>query len=421
MLKLSAMVSAKLDMAEIATHRKSSIFAEDIVQFDTTLRIMLSGSRILAIGGAGSIGAATVSVIIGFGPAALHIVDQNENDLVELTRLLRAQPSGLDIPDFRTLPIDFGSAAMRLFLHSQSNYDIVLNFAAIKHVRSEKDVFSMIQMFDTNLLKQTRLLRWLAEIGFRGRYFSVSTDKAANPSSFMGASKRLMEHVMFSGEAAGGLQADIVSARFANVAFSNGSLLQSFMQRLEHGQPLAVPSDTKRYFVSIEEAGQLCTLASTLVCAGHIAVPKLTPEDNLVLLEDVAAAFLRRFELEPEIYSDEEAARNSVKSCRSVGRWPLLLTALDTAGEKPFEEFVAQGETTVDGGFPNLECIPYKPAPIGSVAKFITEVEQLFSSAGNTINPSQLEQSDLKLLVGRIEPAFLESHRSSEKSLDARI
>ena len=199
-------------------------------------------------------------------------------------------------------------------------------------------------MFDTNIIKQARLLGWLAEQGFSGRYFSVSTDKAANPASIMGATKRVMEHVMFDDDVSPVRAAAITSARFANVAFSNGSLLQSFATRLAKREPLAVPRDTQRYFVSLQKSGQICLAAATLPPDRLIVIPRLDPREHLVSLQDVAERFLRRNGLEPACYVDEEAARFGVEQERASGRWPLLLSPLDTSGEKPYEEFVGEGE-----------------------------------------------------------------------------
>jgi FlaA1/EpsC-like NDP-sugar epimerase len=409
------------ELAFIATGRESSIFSEDMRRFGGQLRDKLKGKRVLAIGAAGSIGSATISVISGFEPSALHVIDQNENELAELVRTLRSSSGGFSVSDFRTLPLDFGSPATRLFIHDQPSYDFVLNFAAIKHVRSEKDSFSMLQMFDTNLLKQARLLRWLGEVQFKGRYFSVSTDKAANPSSFMGASKRLMEHVMFSGEAVKDLGAEIVSARFANVAFSNGSLLQSFQRRIEQEQPLATPVDTRRYFVSMEEAGHLCTLAAVCAPDQHIVVPKLSPDEHLVLLEDVAKAYLEHLKLKPVIFSDETKAVQATSLLRSSGSWPLLLTPLDTAGEKAYEEFVANGESAVDGGFAGLSLVKYKSAASGSIGRLINSLEGLFAAANMPTLPQQIDKDRLKELVAAVEPSFLQTHKPSEKTLDSRI
>lgn len=408
-------------LASLATGRSGPLFTGDLLKFEDALKERVSGRRVLAIGAAGSIGSSTIGVLAGFSPSSLHVVDQNENELAELVRTLRSREQALSVDDFRTLPLDYGSPAMRLLLHEEAPYDIVLNFAAIKHVRSEKDVFSMLQMFDTNFLKQAQLLRWLKETGFSGRFFSVSTDKAANPSSFMGASKRLMEHVMFSGEAADGLNATITSARFANVAFSNGSLLQSFQRRLQQGQPLAAPGDTRRYFVSLEESGQLCVLASVCGPDQHIIVPKLNPDEHLILLEDMARDFLKSAGYAPEIMTDEAEARASVARLSAEGRWPLLLTALDTAGEKPYEEFIAEGETALEVGFNELMAIEYKPAQEGLVSGLIAEVEAIFRETATAARPPSLDKDLLKHLVARIEPSFLETHKSSDKSLDLRV
>jgi FlaA1/EpsC-like NDP-sugar epimerase len=408
-------------LASLATGRSVPLLTNDLRKFADTLEERVKGRRILAIGAAGSIGSSTVEVLAGYEPASLHVVDQNENELAELVRTLRSREQALTVEDFRTLPLDYGSPAMRLLLHEQAPYDIVLNFAAIKHVRSEKDVFSMLQMFDTNFRKQAQLLRWLKETGFSGRFFSVSTDKAANPSSFMGASKRLMEHVMFSGEAAEGLEATITSARFANVAFSNGSLLQSFERRLQQGQPLAAPADTRRYFVSLEESGQLCALASICGPDQHIIVPRLNPDEHLLLLENMASGFLESMGYKPEIMTDEAQARASVGKLRAQGRWPLLLTALDTAGEKPYEEFIAEGETALDVGFNELMAIAYKPVEKGLVSALIDDVEEIFREGATAARPPSLDKDHLKNLVARIEPSFLKTHKSSDKSLDLRV
>lgn len=408
-------------LSEVATGRAVSLLQPDIDQSASRISEQVAGKKILAIGAAGSIGAATLEVLVSYGPSAFHVVDQNENELAELVRKLRSRPEGLDVADFRTLPLDYGSPAMRLLLQEQSPYDMVLNFAAIKHVRSEKDAFSMMQMFDTNFRKQAQLIRWLAEVGFEGRFFSVSTDKAANPSSLMGASKRLMEHVMFSGEVVDSFKGTVSSARFANVAFSNGSLLQSFQRRIEQNQPLASPKDTKRYFVSLEEAGQLCTIATICGPDGGIVVPNLNPEDHLVPLESVARNFLEKNGLEPVIFSDETAARQAVQELKLQGKWPLLLTPLDTAGEKPYEEFIAEGESAEDFGLSNLLSVPYKSVKAGLVASLIAQVDQLFKDLITTDKPVALEKDYLKNLVAQVEPAFLTTHRASEKSLDNRV
>lgn len=407
--------------AFLATNRSESLFKSDLREQFDTLKDRIEGKRILAIGAAGSIGSATVRVISRFRPAALHVVDQNENELAELVRNFRSGAENFDVQEFRTLPLDYGSPVMRLLLQSEKQYDAILNFAAIKHVRSEKDPFSLLQMMDTNIRKQALLLKWLEETGHRGRYFSVSTDKAANPSSFMGASKRIMEHVMFDKEIASLPETTKTSARFANVAFSNGSLLQSFERRIEHGQPLAVPKDTLRFFVSMEESGELCTLASLCGNASEIMIPNLLPQDNLVLLEDVAVRFLASNGLQPEFLIDEEEARSSVRALRKKGRWPLLVTKLDTAGEKPYEEFVAQNEIAKKTIFHELLCIPHVQAPADTVKKLVDEVSQIFAMASSFPPGEAIKTNALKELIAQVEPEFKHSHNSSEKSLDLRV
>src|SRR5213075_197665 len=204
----------------------------------------------------------------------------------ELVRDLRGRPSGLSVRDFRTLPLDFGSATMRRYLLDAEPYSLVLNFAAVKHVRSEKDSYALLHMFDTNVLKATRLLDWLVERGGVHTYFSVSTDKAANPVNLMGASKRLMELAMFSHDATTRGMA-IRSARFANVAFSDGSLLDGWLRRLEKRQPLAAPRSTQRYFISLRESGQLCLLAALCAPPAHVVIPRLDSAAHLRALEGI--------------------------------------------------------------------------------------------------------------------------------------
>lgn len=413
--------SANARLASIATRRERPLFDADLGVAHDRVRAAIEGKRVLAIGAAGSIGSATVQVMLAHGPACLHIVDQNENDLAELVRTLQSRPGGIPVADFRTLPVDYGSPALRLLLNTDGGYDIVLNFAAIKHVRSEKDVFSMMQMFDTNIRKQAQLMSWLVEAGFAGRFFSVSTDKAANPSSFMGATKRMMEHVMFSGEAAAGFKATVTSARFANVAFSNGSLLQSFQKRLEQRQPLAAPGDTRRYFVSLEEAGQLCTIAATCGQHGQILVPRLDPADHLVPLEEIAERFLREMGLGAHRVQTEDEARASVEVLSAEGKWPLLVTSLDTAGEKPYEEFVADGEAVSEIGMPNLLAVTYKRADEGLVGAFLGDLISFFEQARVSAEPAQPDKDMFKRMLASVEPAFMDTHKASQKSLDTRL
>jgi FlaA1/EpsC-like NDP-sugar epimerase len=401
-------------LSPLATGRTESLFATDVESRRGELLSRIRGSRILVVGGSGSIGAATVAAVTAYSPASVHVIDQNENTLVELVRTLRSDPAGLSVADFRCLPIDFGSTIMERLLKETPAYDYVLNFAALKHVRSEKDVFSLLQMLDTNLVKQARLLRWLTERGGLRRYFCVSTDKAANPVNLMGASKRVMEHLVFSREAVPSFAADAVSARFANVAFSDGSLLDGFLKRLQKRQPLAVPRQTRRYFISLVEAGQICLLAAFCAPSGHIVVPRLDPSSDLHDLESVAAAVLRRAGFEPAVYHDEAEARTRVAADVDSGRYPLLLAPLDTSGEKPYEEFLGNNETAVEIGMKELLAVAYVPTSPGAVATLVNELEQYLATPRLPV-----DKSTLVARLAAVVPQFC--HVETGKTLDQRM
>lgn len=401
------------ELAQLATGRETSLFAGDVAEQEAALKDRIAGRRFLVIGGAGSIGRSVVHQIAARGPKALHVVDQSENGLVEVVRDLRSRPEELKVEDFRTFPVDYGSPVMRLLLAGSEPYDVVLNFAAIKHVRSEKDLYSLLQMFDTNLVKQVRFMEWLRDIGFMGRYFCVSTDKAANPVSLMGASKRLMEHVLFSEEAVEGFRATVTSARFANVAFSDGSLLDGFLSRFAKRQPLAAPRDTRRYFVSLEEASHICLLAALCTPDHRIVVPRLSPENDLLDLQTVAERVITHFGLTPVHYADASAARAAVAGDVARGRYPLLLTPLDTAGEKPYEEFVGEGETAEELGFATLYGVAYQPAPAGSVTRVLSAVNDVIAGRAS------LDKSGLVLMIGDAIRQF--RHHTSDSNLDQRM
>lgn len=405
------------EISEIATGRPGSLFSDDLSASDAAIRQAVEGKRILAVGAAGSIGSNTVRVMARYAPEALHVVDQNENALTELVRQLRSSPDPLAIHDFQTLPLDYGAAATERLMEAMGPYDRILNFAAIKHVRTEKDPFGILQMLDTNIVKQARFRDWIARHSPGADYFSVSTDKAANPVSFMGATKRVMEHVLFEGARAAGLTGRVNTARFANVAFSNGSLLQGFEHRLARGEPLACPRDIRRFFVSLEESGEICTLASILAPHASIAIPRLDPAKNLVPLTDIAEAFLRHHGFEPEAMEDEREACRSVGRLRALGRWPLILTPPDTAGEKPYEEFVGVGETTAEIGLKEMLCVPW--SGVGAQVAFdevLAELSDLVTGASRR----SVTKDTLKELIGRIEPAFLDRHIESARNLDQR-
>jgi len=329
------------ELAAATVRRQKSLFEADCASHADEVASLVQGRRVLVVGGAGSIGSATAAQLAGFSPAQLHIVDTDENGLTELVRDLRSQGIVSDRTDLRTTPLDAGSPTMLRLLQDNRGYDLVLNFAAVKHVRSEKDLLSLLRMLDVNLRITRRLLENVAATS--ERYFAVSTDKAANPVNLMGASKRAMEHLVLDED----LDIEVTSARFANVAFSQGSLLDGWLRRLAKRQPWAVPAGARRFFVTLEEAGQLCLLAATAAPAGKVIIPDLNPATELRDLVEVAHDVLGVLGLRPELHDDEGSARRAALSPRP-GTWPVLITRLDTAGEKEYEEFVAPGDVVHD-------------------------------------------------------------------------
>jgi FlaA1/EpsC-like NDP-sugar epimerase len=395
----------------VVTGRKHSLFEADFVGCHAAISECIRGRRVMVVGGAGSIGAATTGLLLAFQPGALHIVDQSENYLAELVRDIRSRPEGMTQTDFRTFPVDYGGTIMARLLGASPPYDMVLNFAALKHVRSERDLFAVLQMLDTNIIRHWRFKEYLARYGHGRAYFAVSTDKAANPASVMGASKRLMEDVVFgvSIEHA----ASTTSARFANVAFSNGSLLQGFLRRLERRQPLAVPRDAKRYFISCREAAELCILAATIIPDRHVAFPKLSPAIELQSLEEIAARVLKFFDLTPEFLDEEAPARLEVENIAARRRWPVLLTPLDTSGEKPYEEFVGEGEHEVDIGLSTVSALRHHPC--GALESGLLERLSCFINDTSTEIDKAAIVDQLKLAL----PNF--RHSETGRDLDQRF
>jgi FlaA1/EpsC-like NDP-sugar epimerase len=407
-------VPAMDELAELATGRSFDFFSEDLHQRSEAIRERFAGSRVLVLGGAGSIGSSTVGLLSQFGPESLHVVDQNENALAELVRDLRSRKEGLDVSDFRAIPLDFGSPLMLRFLKSERPYDWVLNFAALKHVRSEKDVCSLLQMFETNLLKPLRAWKWLHQTGSAPSYFSVSTDKAAEPVNLMGASKRIMEHLMFCEGSPLASAKRSTSSRFANVAFSNGSLLESFTRRFEKSQPLACPRDTNRFFISLREAGQICLLAAACGPDRHIAIPRLDPQRDARNLDEIATAFLRRKGLEPQIYRDEPGARANVSQDLLRNRYPLLLTDLDTEGEKSCETFAGPDEQVVECGMSSILAVRYQSIPHATLSEFVGRVEGFISSADTAVDKDMILEA-----VAQVVPEF--HHVRGARKLDQRM
>ncbi|MBN2569751.1 MAG: polysaccharide biosynthesis protein [Deltaproteobacteria bacterium] len=402
------------NLTRLITRRSQSLFVEDIETHMREINSEIKGSRILVIGGAGSIGSATVEQILKYRPRSLHVVDQSENGLAELVRWLRSGVDGLTIDDFRTLPLDYGSQIMHQFIVEQRPYDVVLNFAALKHVRSEKDSYSLLQMIDTNVVKTARIFKWLGAQDGTSCFFSVSTDKAANPANMMGASKRLMEHVMFSDDIRPGKKFNTTSARFANVAFSDGSLLQSFLKRYEKRQPMALPRATRRYFISLEEAGQICLLSAFCGFDRLILIPKLDPSADMCTMEDAARMVLKYYGMKPRIYDDEHEARRRVATDCDHGYYPLFLTELNTSGEKPYEEFVGSEEIAVDIGFRHLMGVEYKSVAKGMISDIVNYLELVVSSNKDAVSKEHLVEA-----ISKVLPEF--KHIETGINLDQRM
>ena len=305
-------------------------------------------------------------------PAALHIIDISENTLVELVRKVRSS-DGYSDGDLRFLPLDIASVEARAFLAGQPPYDFVLNFAAMKHVRSEKDEFSLMRMIKVNVLDTRKTLEFATRTG-TGKYFAVSTDKAQNPANLMGATKRIMEDVIFGG------RVPVSTARFANVAFSDGSLLHGFLQRIQLQQPISAPSDIRRYFVTGQEAGRLCLASIALGANREIFFPRLDPDADLLTFADIAVRLLEANGYTPTFVTSEDEARGRAAELIAARRWPCYFFLSDTSGEKPFEEFHAPADDIDWDRFDDLGVIR-RGAPDAAVSDrataFVATVDEL--------------------------------------------
>ncbi|MDD2285955.1 MAG: UDP-N-acetylglucosamine 4,6-dehydratase [Paludibacter sp.] len=331
--------------------RKDELFIQDIQMHEKELTNQVSSSRFLVIGGAGSIGQAVTKEIFKRNPKKLHVVDISENNMVELVRDIRSS-FGYISGDFQTFALDIGSLEYDAFWNADGGYDFVLNISALKHVRSEKDPYTMMRMIDVNIFNTKKTIQQSIEKGVK-KYFCVSTDKAANPANMMGASKRIMEmYLMKYSE-----KIDISTARFANVAFSDGSLLHGFNQRIQKRQPIVAPNDVKRYFVTPKESGELCLMSTIFGKNRDIFFPKLSETLHLITFSDIANKYLKSIGYEPYLCKNEEEARELTRTLPEKGKWPCLFTTSDTTGEKDFEEFFTDNELLDMDRFQNLGII----------------------------------------------------------------
>lgn len=390
------------------TKRFQSMFLKDIEENREELTRKIEGKSVLVIGGAGSIGSSFIKAILPFKPATLVVVDTNENGLAELTRDLRST-KGMYVPDdYIPYPMDFASPVFEKMFRKRGGFDIVGNFSAHKHVRSEKDIYSVEALLQNNVLHAKILLDLLSEFPPE-EYFCVSTDKAANPVNIMGASKRIMEDVIFAYSD----KFDVKTARFANVAFSNGSLPAGFISRLQKLQPISAPSDVKRYFVSPEESGQICMLACMLGKNREIFFPRLE-EEQMMTFDKIATAFLKEHGFDIlECASDEQAIELSEELKHGSLKYPVHYSGSNTSGEKPYEEFYTDTEIADLHRFNALGVVTGKAIPNKE------KVKQLFEKLDISFNQGETTKEEVISIMKEYLPNF--EHIETGKSLDSKM
>ena len=387
--------------------RKKELFAADLASREDELSRLVKSSRFLVIGGAGSIGQAVTREIFRRDPLLLHVVDISENNMVELVRDLRSS-IGYTSGEFATFAIDAGSDIFDAFMENGPGYEYVLNLSALKHVRSEKDPYTLMRMVDVNVFNTDRTMKQAASRGAK-KYFCVSTDKAANPVNMMGASKRIMEYFLMRRS----LELPVSTARFANVAFSDGSLLYGFNRRMEKEQPLSAPNDVRRYFVTPAESGELCLMSALFGENRDLFFPKLDAAANLITFSEIAERFLQARGYEPVECASEDEARARVGELKARGKWPVFFFASDTTGEKDFEEFYTDGETLDMDRFESIGVIKNGPVyDAAAVAHFESGIRDMRKRGHWT-------RGELIDLFNATIPEF--AHRETGKFLDGKM
>ena len=387
--------------------REKALFSQDVQGCEKELQKAVSSSRFLVLGGAGSIGQAVTKEIFKRNPRKLHVVDVSENNMVELVRDIRSSYGYID-GDFQTFDLDIGSVEYDGFIKSDGAYDYVLNLSALKHVRSEKDPFTLMRMIDVNVFNTDKTIQQSIDASAK-KYFCVSTDKAANPVNMMGASKRVMEMFLMRKSE----KIAISTARFANVAFSDGSLLHGFNQRIQKKQPIVAPNDIKRYFVTPQESGELCLMSCILGDNRDIFFPKLSEVLHLISFADIAVKYLEQLGYEPHLCQTEDEARILAKTLPAEGKWPCLFTSSDTTGEKDFEEFFTNKETLDMDRFENLGVIKNEP-------EYDSELLALFEEKiANMKEVREWTKEQLVKLFFKMIPDF--GHKETGKYLDSKM
>lgn len=388
------------------TGRQDSLFVSDISQFDKVLKKEINGKSVLVIGGAGTIGSSYIKAVLKYKPSKLFVVDTNENGLTELTRDLRSEEGQYLPEDYKTYPMNFGTEVFRRMFVNEGPFEIVANFAAHKHVRSEKDKYSIEAMIENNVFHAKEFLDLLAE-NKPEHFFCVSTDKAANPVNVMGASKKLMEEVIL----AYSKEIKITTARFANVAFSNGSLLEGFINRLQKQQPISCPADVKRFFVSPEESGQICMLACILGETGDIFYPKLS-EEKMVNFKVIAESFFEALGRKIKYCKDEVEAKTTLIN-KNTEKYPVFFFNSDTSGEKLYEEFYTENDVIDEETFTSLGRIKSNSKSTEySISLAIKELKTL-------MNNDNCNKQSIVNLLSKYIPDFI--HIETGKSLDQKM
>ena len=387
--------------------RENELLATDIVAKEAEIKRIIEVSSFLVLGGAGSIGQAVTKELFKREAKKLHVVDISENNMVELVRDIRSS-LGYIKGDFQTFVLDIGSVEYDAFINSDGQYDYVLNLSALKHVRSEKDPFTLMRMINVNVFNTEKTMRQAIARGTK-KYFCVSTDKAANPVNMMGASKRIMEMFLMRGSE----EINISTARFANVAFSDGSLLHGFNQRIQKKQPIVAPGDIKRYFVTPQEAGELCLMSCLFGENRDIFFPKLSESLHLVTFAEIAVKYLKGIGYEPYLCELEDEARELIKFLPQKGQWPCLFTISDTTGEKDVEEFFTDEEILDMESFEDLGIIKNKAL---FDAELLTEFEEKINSI---VSKMTWTKDEIVALFNKLIPGF--SHKETGKYLDSKM
>lgn len=391
--------------------RSQPLFERDIFNREEELTDIIANSRFLVIGGAGTIGSAICRELFKRNPKVLHVVDISENNMVELVRDIRSSV-GYGTGEFATFALDCGSDIFRAFINAQikriGGYDYIFNTSALKHVRSEKDPYTLMRMIDTNIFNTDSTMLMAKEMGAK-KYFCVSTDKAANPVNMMGASKRIME--MFLNRRSETMP--VSTARFANVAFSDGSLLYGFNRRIEKNQPLSAPCDVRRYFVTPKESGELCLLSCLTGGNRDIYFPKLDEELNLVTFSSIAEKYLENLGYEPVQCATEQEARERVSELKTQRKYPVYFFNSDTTGEKDFEEFYTDKEVLVMDEFESIGIIKNDLEYDGSKLDGFTDRIRAMKSRG------YWDRAEIIDLFNEMIPNF--NHKETGKFLDGRM